>query len=58
MYKLNLFVLTLLFFLSVVAATPRGLKQAKIKRSDDGFYQPQPQPNWGNKHKPSKTPPS
>jgi len=51
MHKLNLFVLTLLFILSVVAAAPRELKQAKIKRSEDDY-----QPNWGHKHQPSKTP--
>jgi hypothetical protein len=51
MHKLNLFVLTLLFILSVVAAAPRELKQAKIKRGDDGY-----KPNWGYKHQPSKTP--
>jgi hypothetical protein len=49
MHKLNLFVLTLMFFLSVAAAAPRELKQAKIKRSEDHH-----QPKWGD-HKPSKT---
>jgi hypothetical protein len=41
-------VLTLLFILSLTAAAPRELKQAKIKRDDD--HSPDP----GKKHKPSK----
>jgi hypothetical protein len=51
MYRLNLLILTLLFILSVVAAAPRELKQAKIKRGDE-----HKEPGWGNEHKPSKTP--
>ena len=50
MYKLSLMVLALLCILSVVAATPRGLKQAKIKRGEDHKRAPE----WGNKPKPSK----
>jgi hypothetical protein len=50
MHKLNLFVLTLLFILSVAAASPRELKQAKMKRGDQ-------EADWGHHHhKPSKTP--
>ena len=50
MLKLNLFVLTLLFILSVVAAAPRELKQAKIKRGDDDYVpqrrHPKPSKTW------------
>jgi hypothetical protein len=53
MYKLNLMVLALLCILSVVAATPRGLKQAKIRRAAEHGNGEQ-QPQWGNKHKASK----
>jgi hypothetical protein len=51
MYKLNLMVLTLLFIMSVTAAAPRELKQAKIKRDDYS-------PDSGKKHKHSKLPPT
>ena len=50
MYKLNLMILALLFILSVVAAAPRELKQAKIKRGEEVKRDA----DWGNKHKPSK----
>jgi hypothetical protein len=51
MYKLNLFVLTLLFILSVAAAAvPRELKQAKVKRGEM-----EPRRWYKNDHKTSKT---
>jgi hypothetical protein len=50
MHKLNLFVLALLFVLSVAAAAPRELKQAKIKRGDE------PISGLGPLRRPSKTP--
>ena len=48
MYKLNLTTLVLVFVLalSVAAASPRGLKQAKIMRRDSEL---------GNKDKPCET---
>lgn len=45
MYKLNLTILALLFILSVVAAAPRELKQAKIKRGDYKEPEPKPKPS-------------